>query len=51
MESELFFYTCIIISQVWIASSNNETNYKFIIGWAWLFIAIITKVVGIALKQ
>jgi hypothetical protein len=47
MESKLFFYTCIIISQVWIASSNNETNYKFIIGLVWLFIAIISKVTEI----
>lgn len=51
MESELFFYTCIIISQVWIASANNKTNYKFIIGWVWVFIAIISKIAEIALEQ
>jgi hypothetical protein len=50
MESELFFYTCIIISQVWIASSNNETNYKFINGCGWLFIAIGTKIFEIVSK-
>ena len=50
MESNLFFYTCIIISQVWIASANKETNFKFIIGWFWLFIAIGTKVFEIVSK-
>jgi hypothetical protein len=50
MESKLFFYTCIIISQVWIASAHKETNYKFIIGWVWLLIAIGAKILEVVLK-